>query len=83
MSFSCPHCTKGEPVYKCPTCGATAHINKETKEVVVHIPRFNPPKPVPFKPGLTYTFPSHFDCELSKPITDIDLKKLEKVETKK
>lgn len=83
MSFSCQHCKKGEPLYKCPTCGATAHINKENKEVTIHIQPFTPQKPTPFKPRPTYTFPSHFGCELAKPIDKIDIKKLILVETKK
>ena len=82
MSFRCPRCKKGEPLYKCPTCGATAHIDKKKREIVVHIPPFKPPRPEPFKAPVTMTFPSHFDCELAKPVDQIDLKKLEKVEVK-
>lgn len=84
MSFPCPHCDKGEPLYKCPSCGAMAHINMEKKELVIHAPQLLKPKDL--KPGprpVSVCFPSHFDCELAKPITDIDLKKLVKVEAKK
>lgn len=82
MSFSCLKCGK-EPLYRCPTCGTTAHINKKTKEIVIHLPTPNIPKPKPFKLGPTFTFPSHFGCELAKPITEIDIKKLILVEAKK
>lgn len=84
MSSPCAHCEKGEPLYKCPTCGATAHIDKKKKLLVIHVPPIKLPKT--FKPHsgpLSFCFPSHFDCELGKPVNEIDLKKLEKVEVKK
>lgn len=80
MSY-CKHCTKKEPLYKCSTCGATAHVDKKKKLLVIHVPPLQPKK---LKPGATVStcFPSHFDCELGKSITEIDLKKLVKVEKK-
>jgi len=83
MSFSCPHCTKGEPLYRCRTCGATAHINKEKKELVIHVPPLKLSKQFHPRTTISVSFPSHFDCELAKPINKIDIKKLILVEAKK
>lgn len=83
MSYNCPLCDKGDPLYKCPKCGVTAHINKKTKGIVIHLPEFKPSKPEPFKPAVTHTFPTHFDCPLALPVDRIDLDKLVKVEAKK
>ena len=84
MSFQCSHCKKGEPLYKCPTCGAMGHIDKKKKEVMIHPPPSKlPTKFDPYRPPSSFCFPSHFDCELGKPVDQIDLKKLLKVEVKK
>lgn len=78
MSFQCPLCTRKTPLYKCPVCGASAHINLETKTVTIHAPTLDPKllrKNVP----ISMCVPSHFDCELAKPISVINLDKLVKV----
>jgi len=80
---ACAQCKRGEPLYKCPSCGATAHISIEKREIVVHAPPLFDAKQL--KPGATpfsVCFPPHFGCELAKPITQIDLSKLVKVEAK-
>lgn len=83
MSVECKLCKKGAALYKCPKCGVTAHINKKKKEIVIHIPPIKLPKTItPFSAPISFCFPSHFDCELFKPIDQIDLKKLAKVEVK-
>lgn len=83
MSFQCLHCQKGEPLYKCPTCGAMAHIDKKQKLIVLHLPPLRVPKTITaFQPPVSECFPRHFDCELAKPIHQIDLRKLVKVEVK-
>lgn len=84
MSY-CKHCKNKEPLYKCPTCGATAHIDKKRKEVIIHAPQLLKPEdmlararsgnPTP----VSVCFPSHADCEISKSVDKIDLKKLVKV----
>jgi len=77
----CAQCKKGKTLYKCPVCGATAHIDKPKKLLVIHLPPIKPPKAgIERKPPVSFCFPSHFDCELAKPINLIDLEKLEKVE---
>lgn len=83
MSFQCPLCGK-EPLYECPTCHARAHINTKTKTLTVHAPPFQL-KPGDIKAGrapMSFCVPSHFDCELAKPLDKIDIKKLIPVETK-
>lgn len=68
---------------RCPICKAEAEIDKEKKLLVIYVP---PPK-VPerstlYTPPITTCFPSHFDCELSKPIDQINIDKLVRVEAK-
>lgn len=53
--------------YKCPVCSIIADIDKEKKTVTVLLP-----------PG-TLGFPTH-PCELAKAVTNINLKKLEKLD---
>ena len=85
MSFQCPLCLKGVPLYRCPVCGASAHINFKTKTLTVHAQplQLKPTDIKAGKPAMSFCVPSHFDCELAKPITEIDLKKLILVEAKK
>jgi len=77
MSF-CPLCTQKVPLYKCPKCGLTGHIDVETKTVTLHMPTLDMKN---IKPGkqAAFSVPSHFDCEFAKRIDQIDLDKLVKV----
>ena len=84
MSFQCPLCLKGVPLYRCPICGASAHFDLKTKTLTVHAPPLQL-KPTDIKAGrapMSFCVPSHFDCELGKPLTEINIQKLVKVETK-
>lgn len=55
--------------YRCPVCQAAADIDPEKKTVSVYLPRG------------TRNFPAiGHACELTKPIDEIDLSKLEKVQ---
>lgn len=69
--------------YRCPVCKVEAEIDKKKKEVVLHLPPLEMPKSIErFHGTISACFPSHFDCELFKPVNEIDLKKLVKVEAK-
>jgi len=77
----CPLCRKGVQSYKCPVCGATAHVDMKTKTLTLHVPpTLIDPKNLRPNTRISACFPSHFDCELAKPITMIDLSKLVKAE---
>lgn len=54
-------------IYKCPKCGYVAKIDTEHNKVEVTLPQ-----------GET-RFPKHPGCELAKPLSTIDLSKLQKV----
>lgn len=76
-SMNCEPCRRGEPLYECPICKARAHIDKKNKVTIVHIPQWKQPKQIkPFSGPVTRNYPSHFNCELAKPVMEIDLKKL-------
>jgi len=82
MSVPCELCKKKIPLYKCPVCKATAHIDQKNGVLVLHLPAPVIPKNVkPRTPPVSFHFPSHIDCELGKPVDKIDLQKLVKVET--
>lgn len=83
MSFLCPLCGK-EPLYECPSCHARGHIDFKTKTITVHAQPFQlkPSDIKAGKPPMSFCVPSHFDCELARPINEIRLDKLVKVETK-
>lgn len=81
VNIKCAGCLKNEPLYKCPTCATTAHINLKTKEIVIHLAPMAMPKSFErFGAPISMCFPSHFNCELAKPIADINLAKLVRVE---
>jgi len=84
MSFKCSLCGK-EPLYECPLCHARAHINLKTKMLTVHASpiQIQPSDIKANRPPMSFCVPSHFDCELAKPIDKIDIKQLILVETKK
>ena len=69
-------------MYKCPQCGAIAEIDKERKTVTVEVKPGKIPTPSlgTMIPVSAFTFPSHFDCEFNKPVDEIDLDLLEKVD---
>lgn len=80
MSSVCPSCKKGQTLYRCPTCGAAAHVDVKKREMVIHLPEMKlPTSNTPF----STCFPSHPDCELGKSVDQVDLSKLVKVEVKK
>lgn len=66
--------------YKCPTCGASASIDKKKRKIVIRFSVNVPKRIEPFKPPITTHFPSHIDCELGKPVDKINLKRLERVD---
>jgi len=75
----CALCKKKAPLYRCPVCGASGHVDVEAKTVTLHAPPLDPKilrKHLP----VSVCFPSHFDCELAKPVTEINMKKLILVE---
>lgn len=79
MSYKCPLCVKNVPLYKCPVCGITGHVDVEHNTVTLHIPPFDKAFfRKDFRVAVTY--PSHLDCELAKPADKIDVKKLIRVE---
>jgi len=51
---------------KCPECGIEAEIDPRNREINIDL-------------GENESFPLHEGCELSKPIDEINLKKLEEV----
>lgn len=70
-------------LYECSVCGATAYIDKKTKQLLIRFPPLELPKTiVPFKVPIAISLPYHDDCELSKPVDQIDLEKLVKVKKK-
>jgi len=80
MSITCTLCKQKAPLYKCPVCKTTAHVDKTTGQVVIHLPSPKIPKDIKARTlPLSLKFPSHPDCELAKPVNMIDLTKLEKV----
>lgn len=82
MSNPCELCKKKIPLYRCPVCKATAHVDVKARLLVLHLPAPAIPKnSKPRTPPLSFHFPSHPDCELAKPVDQIDLQKLVKVET--
>jgi hypothetical protein len=82
MSFGHLQGKNEKQLYKCPTCGAVAHIDKEHKQITMRLSMPNLPKPKPVMAPISIAFPNHPDCELAKSINDIDLNKLVKVEKK-
>lgn len=78
---TCVMCKQNKPLYKCPVCWATGHVDLKTKTLVLHAPALDPKILVKGKP-VAMAFPSHFDCEFAKPITQIDLNNLIRVEVK-
>lgn len=59
-------------VYRCLICGYQAEIDQVKKTMSIMLP--------PASPGQQYIFPRPgHSCELAKPVTEIDLNKLEKV----
>lgn len=76
----CLLCQQKVPLYKCSVCGLTGHVDVKNKTVTLHPPPLDPKK---FKKQMqtTVSYPSHFDCELAKPINLINLDKLVKVNT--
>jgi Cu/Ag efflux protein CusF len=76
--MSCPLCKQKVPLYKCPKCGLTGHVDLEAKTVTLHM---SPIDAKNLKPRMQAAFsvPSHVDCEFAKRIDQIDLDKLEKV----
>jgi len=80
MSIACEHCKKKVPLYQCPVCKATAHVDKKAGSLVLHLPSPTMPKNIkPRATPLSFHFPSHPDCEFAKTINQIDLNKLVKV----
>jgi len=57
--------------YRCKKCKVEADIDKEKKEMKIVLPRS-------FTKG-GFNFPSHFDCEFMKKLSEIDLEKLERI----
>jgi len=49
---------------KCPECGVEAEVDPRNREVDINL-------------GENESFPTHGGCELSKPIDEMNLKKLE------
>ncbi|MBA7703751.1 hypothetical protein ES703_112544 [subsurface metagenome] len=71
-------------LYECSVCGATAYIDKKTKQLLIQFPPLELPKTIaPFQAPITISLPYHDDCELNKIVDQIDLEKLEKVKVKK
>ena len=68
--------------YQCPECKAIAEIDKEKKTVTVEVKAGKIPTPSlgTINPVSAFTFPSHADCEFNKPVDEIDLDLLEKVD---
>jgi len=56
--------------YRCKVCGVEAEIDLSAKKIDVVLVTIKPEFP---------SFPLHSDCELAKPIEQIDLTKLERV----
>lgn len=54
-------------IYRCPKCGAKAEVDKEKNELRLIVE------------SNLFTFPRHADCELAKPVSQINLDKLEKL----
>lgn len=80
MSVPCQLCQKKVPLYKCSVCKTTAHVDKKSGLLVLHLPAPTFPKNIkPRTAPLSFHFPSHVDCELAKPINQINLDKLVKV----
>ncbi len=71
-------------LYECSVCGATAYIDKKTKQLLIQFPPLDLPKKTitPFKAPITISLPYHDDCELNKIVDQIDLEKLVKVKKK-
>lgn len=71
-------------MYKCCQCGAIAEIDKEKKTITVEVKPGKIPTPTlgTLNPQMAFTFPSHFNCEFNKPVDEIDLDLLEKVDHK-
>lgn len=68
---------------QCPICKAEAEIDEKRKAIVIYLPPLKLPRTfAPLTPPVCICFPSHADCELAKPVDQIDLKKLVKVEKK-
>lgn len=60
-------------IWKCPKCKVEAEIDRERKsKSLTHNIDLNRPQ---------MTFPTHFDCELVKPVGRMDFSKLKKVRT--
>ena len=74
----CPQCTQKAPLYRCPKCGLTGHVDVEGKTVTIHPPAIDT-KLLKKGKQVTMCYPNHFDCEFAKPVNQIDTSKLEKV----
>lgn len=66
--------------YKCLVCGTVADIDKENKTMIREAPAIKHPKPGKDHRLYAFTFPSHPDCELAKPIDEIRLEALKEVD---
>lgn len=64
--------------YRCGECGVEAEIDKENRTVVIHY-RPEPSLVAVSIPPASIHFPLHPDCELAKPVGEIDVSKLERV----
>ena len=74
---------KEKQLYKCTDCGATAYVDKKTKQLLIQFPPLELPKTItPFKAPITISLPYHDDCELNKIVDQTDLEKLVKVKKK-
>ena len=67
--------------YRCPVCGAVAEIDKGNKKMVIQPVPPKIPKPHGGALQVAFSFPSHADCEFNKPIDEIQLDRLEAVES--
>jgi len=68
--------------YQCPTCKAIGEIDVELKTLTVEVTAGTIPTP---SLGIrhhtsSFVFPSHADCEFNKPVDEINLSLLEKVD---
>lgn len=69
--------------YRCPTCGATAEIDVDNKKTTIEYSGLTLPKPNrAMRIGMqaAQCFPSHGDCEFTKPVDEISLDALEQVD---